>query len=140
MGKVYPDSMFRLILLLFSVLLSCAPSSQEEYYYEGQHIVQTLTKKLQKIRSQEDLRGHQAEISQLFDQLIAIVIAAEKCCQTPFIEEIGHAEQIGSALQAELYRISCIEGGRAFLEKCQESSLLSLDRFKNRQKRQQKHF
>jgi hypothetical protein len=122
----------RIFIFLALILYSCS-SSIEDYQEESLAIQRALTRELVQARHYRDLQAKTAQIRRLFEELADILIKIDGLpCAPPLTQE---AVETNQQLQAALSRIYEWEGGREWIEKCQEIALERLERALNERQR-----
>lgn len=115
------------------VLVSCGTRNQEEFQTEGQKVAQAITRELQQVHTRDDFSEAMPRLKKLHEQLVDVIISAKQYRQMHGWEEVPplsrEAEQVNVRLQVEVARVSRLEGGQEFVERCQESALNRLDAF-----------
>lgn len=108
-------------------LVSCAPTSMEEFRQEGESIVLSLIQCLEKIETPADLKAESPRLKKKFAELADLMAAAKKCqLKTPKKDALEPNLEISDSLKAEFVRIYRIEGCQEIMEEIQRESLHSL--------------
>ena len=118
----------RFIFFIFCfVLTSCTSNSLEDFRDEGRHTTRALIAELKKIETHQDFAPHSLKLKKLFLEQVQIIDRMHQWRQkhpeakTP--ELIALDYQLSEKLEKELARIAKIEGGKKFLQKCQQEAL-----------------
>ena len=120
------------IFIALTGLLSCSPSSLEDFHYEGEARCRSLAKELQKIENREQLIRFVPVLKRHFEELVTLMIHAREFQEEHSDEEPGilASEKVAShLLEDELRRVYEIEGGREIIERAQQEALVRLDAF-----------
>jgi hypothetical protein len=143
MNKSLTQSLFfennrSILFFLFFVpffIISCSKSI-EGYREEGEGVTRSLIQELTLIHSYQDLRGAQARLEVLYNNLTDLMIAShelqekEGYIEIPELSKINH--DLSDKLREELNRIYRLEGGKELMEKFQDKALQRLDTYKKR--------
>ena len=122
------------IFIFFVFLSGCAPSSLEDYHFEGEVIAKAILHSLEKVESVHDLVCEGGKLKKEFSRLVRVMVAAGKYhAQHPNEEEsalIGF--EVSERLKKEFMRVYQIEGCQEVMEGLQRESLHKLDLFHKR--------
>lgn len=122
------------LLLLLLFFTSCRSSHLDDYQEEGEAIIRSLIQELKKIRTKEQLMASTNKLKLLFDRLAETMIAAETYLHShPEVDRAvlsGPNHELSDQLRGELNRIYQFDGGRQFIEQCEQKALLRLQNFK----------
>jgi hypothetical protein len=121
---------FFLAILSCLFLYGCSSHTLADYQEEGKSILYSITQQLQKIHTREQLITAGPELQKQFNQLVDVMLAAEAFKQkSKNLEEIEITvnHELSDLLRIEINRLYQIEGGRALIEKSQESALHRLE-------------
>ncbi|MBM3198920.1 MAG: hypothetical protein FJZ58_06700 [Chlamydiae bacterium] len=116
------------LLLLFMV--SCQPSSLEDFAHEGAAHTRLLIEDLQKIQAKEDLVQAEPILKKHFEKLVDYMILARNYKQKHPDEEVVYSVLTVSCSQElleEMQRVYAIEGGKECVERAQKEAMLRLD-------------
>ena len=123
-------------LLIFFCLVSCSPSSLQDFRQEGQSVQRVIIRDLRRIRSKEQLAKAKPRLKRHFDKLVTIIIEARKWQDShPLGDELPFSKKdlgLSEALRGELARVYTIDGGRQMIEESQAKALAKLDLFEQR--------
>ena len=125
--KIVQSRVLLVLALLLQLVVGCGPSSAEDFREEGRRIASELTDELKQIKARNQLVASQESLTKKFDELVDVMIQARLC--KVLASPISIDDALNIELQAQLLRVSRLEGGLEVLEKCQKSALHRLDRF-----------
>jgi hypothetical protein len=120
--------------LFCQVIISCGPSSLDDFREEGEGISRKLTKELALIHTRHELLASQIHLTALFNELVDVIIAAQEFRYThPDSEPLAyHDIVLSEQLRNELNRIYGLEEGRKIIERCQEDALDRLNTYERK--------
>jgi len=123
--------MNRLLIFLFLIAAGCSSNSSEEFRSEARDLSRVLIAELKEITSHDDFASHSARLKKLFFEQAQIMVRINRWNQehhqASHLDLSAEDSLLSQKLKEELARIYKIEGGRKFLERCQEESLHFLD-------------
>ena len=114
--------MKKYFIMAFCLLVSCQPSSLEEFSVEGEGQGRLLLKELREIASREDLVFAEPLLKKRFEKMVDLMIQARTFEQkNPGTEGRGFTGNgvLNAALKEELERVYSLEGGRECIERAQ---------------------
>jgi hypothetical protein len=128
--------MKRFLFLGILFLSGCAPSSPEEYCFEGEGAIRKIVEECKKVHSKEDLLLERPKIKRNLMRLTDLMIAAKKFQMKNPEEEVtlNLSQAPSNQLKEEFLRIYKIEGCREIMEEMERESLHKLDAFNQKTK------
>lgn len=128
------------MVCILCLATGCGTRSLDDFREEGEGVTRSLIQELQTIHTREQLLSSSGRLQRLFDNLVNVMMAAEEYCSGhPELEKgelMPHNHELSDQLRIELNRLYRLEGGRQFIEKCEENALHRLDAFKKKLNRQ----
>lgn len=108
------------------MLLGCAPSSYEDFQFEGNAHCRKMLNTLKGIQDRQQLLQAQPVLKQHFEDLTDLIIAARKFQQSSLESKNFYPSFYSIALKEELKRLYEIEGGREIIERAQKQAFMRL--------------
>lgn len=117
-----------MFLISFLLIISCSPSSSQDFTFESEQVLKELLHDLQKIQSKEDILKRRYRLKKKFNQVADLMILAYQ--KGGGLNERGVEEsKLNDLLLQEINRIYQIEEGRLCMEKLQSEALARIDAF-----------
>jgi hypothetical protein len=130
-------ALMRYLYFFLLLIAGCAPTSKEDFQYQGEAICRKLVGELQKVQTREELLKAAPKLKAHFQELVDLMIEArtfEQDHEEEF-DVLPQASEISQQLLVELKRVYKIEAGRETIEKAQKEALLKLGAYEARRKK-----
>lgn len=111
----------KLIFILCLLLVSCGPSSLDDYKELGKVKTRKLIEELQKIQNRDQLMDAEEALEKCYQEIAELMLSIEKFRKThpkASLPPLGFQDhELSDKLRFELLRICRFDGGREILEK-----------------------
>ena len=114
------------VILALLFLCACAPSSVEDFRYEGEALSQALTHEMRQIQTREDLQAALPQLRKKFLKLSDVLLAAREFRSNHPEIEVPAPSYASDELFAELARLYELPGGRELIESAQSEAIQQL--------------
>jgi hypothetical protein len=110
-------------LFFLFFLSACAPSSVEDFRYEGEALSRALTREMRQIQTREDLQASLPRLRKKFLKLSDLLLAAREFRSKHPQIEVPPPDFASDELFAELARLYELPGGRELIESAQTEAI-----------------
>lgn len=114
---------FGLLLLLGG----CGPNSAEDFQHSAEEICREIALELKEVERYEQLVSKEAILEKKFHKLVDVMIAAQKFSEKRKKSLLASPGVYSQELQAQMIRLSQIEGAIDLIQHAQKESLIRLE-------------